>query len=59
MTLTLFRDPAQRTRNLYGKDITCPEAWRNYLASSLNSYFCYEHRDMVSHLDKYVYHPQG
>lgn len=54
MNLQRRSDPTKRKRNLYGKDITCPEPWRNYMASHLNAYFCYEHRDLVSHLSKYV-----
>jgi len=46
------QDPSERKKTLYGKDITCPEQWRNYLAHHLNSYFCYEQKDLVCHLSK-------
>eukprot|EP00029_Vermamoeba_vermiformis_P009268 TRINITY_DN456_c0_g1_i1.p1 TRINITY_DN456_c0_g1~~TRINITY_DN456_c0_g1_i1.p1 ORF type:complete len:1376 (+),score=450.52 TRINITY_DN456_c0_g1_i1:223-4350(+) len=42
----------ERPHRLYGKDVTCPEPWRRYLAEKLRDYFCYEHNDLVSDIDK-------
>jgi hypothetical protein len=48
-----FLKPADKRPNrLYGKDVTCPEPWRRYLAGKLNDFFCYEHNDLVSDIDK-------
>lgn len=46
-------DKETETRVLYGKDITCPPLWKDFLSKTLKEYFAYGESDLVSLLKKY------
>jgi hypothetical protein len=48
----IYRSSEQRDKLLYGKDIPCPDEWRQIGAEKLKPYFCYEVNDLFGELPK-------